>query len=147
MLLLDTNVLSELMRPATSPSVAAYLRAQDPETLFTSALCEAEIRYGLARLPEGRRRESLELAFRTFVAEGFGGRVIAFDSACAEAYGALRARREAAGLPVSIPDAMIAATALAYGASVVTRNVSDFDQCGVAVIDPWKADPVTGRIR
>ena len=137
MILLDTNVLSELMRPAINREVAAFVAAQPGEELFTASLCEAEIRYGIARLPAGRRRDSLEAAFRTFVTTGFAGRILAFDSACAEGYAMVRTRREAAGLPISIPDALIAGTALAHGAAVATRNVGDFSECGVAVVDPW----------
>ena len=138
MILLDTNVISELMRPVIAPAVAAYLQAQDPDTIFTASLCAAEIRYGIARLPLGRRREGLAAAFRTFLAEGFAGRVIVFDSACAEGYASIRVRREAAGLRISIPDAMIAGTALAHGATVVTRNARDFSDCGIEVVDPWE---------
>jgi predicted nucleic acid-binding protein len=139
MILLDTNVLSELMRPAIAPAVAAFIRAQAREELFTASLCEAELRYGITRLPASHRRDELEAAFRTFITTGFAGRVLAFDSACAEAYAILRVRREAAGLPISIPDALIAGTALAHGATVATRNVGDFSGCGLTVIDPWQA--------
>lgn len=139
MILLDTNVLSELMRPAINPQVAAFLAAQPGEELFTASLCEAEIRYGIARLPGGRRRDGLDAAFRRLIVIGFASRTLPFDSTCAEGYATVRTRREAAGLPVSIPDALIAGTALAHGATVATRNVADFAGCGVAVIDPWQA--------
>ena len=139
MILLDTNVLSELMRPTINPQVAAFLAAQPGEELFTASLCEAEIRYGIARLPTGRRRDGLDAAFRAFVARGFSGRILAFDSACAEGYATVRTRREAAGLPISIPDALIAGTALAHGVTVATRNLADFAGCGVQIIDPWQA--------
>ena len=137
MILLDTYVISELMRPAIAPAVAAYLQAQDPETLFTASLCEAEIRYGITRPPAGRRRDALDAAFHCFLAEGFAARVIVFDSACAESYAAVRVRRETVGLPISLPDAMIAGTALAHGATVATRNMVDFSSCGIAVANPW----------
>jgi toxin FitB len=137
MILLDTNVISALMRPAVPAPVAAYLQAQEPDALFTTSLSEAEIRYGIACLPSGRRRDALADAFQAFLTEGFVGRVIVFDSACAAGYAAIRVRREMAGLPVSIPDAMIAGTALAYGATVATRNVGDFAGCGIAVDNPW----------
>jgi toxin FitB len=101
-------------------------------------LCAAaHKRKGIARLPAGRRRDRLAAAFQTFLAEGFSGRIIAFDSACAAAYADIRVRREAAGLPVAIPDAMIAGTALAYGATVATRNIADFARCGIMVENPW----------
>jgi toxin FitB len=138
-ILIDTNVISELMRPAIAPAVAACLRAQDPETLFTASLSEAEIRYGIARLPPGRRRDTLATAFQAFLAQGFAGRITAFDSACAAGYATIRVRREAAGLSVSIPDAIIAGTALAHGATVATRNVADFAECGIAITNPWDA--------
>jgi predicted nucleic acid-binding protein len=137
MILLDTNVISALMRPQVDPAVAAYLQTRPPDMLFTASLCEAEIRYGIARLPAGRRRDGLAEAFRTFLAEGFSGRIIAFDSACAAAYADIRVLRETAGLPVAIPDAMIAGTALAHGATVATRNINDFAHCGILVENPW----------
>jgi toxin FitB len=130
-------VISELMRPAIAPAVAAYRQAQDPETLFTASLCEAELRYGVTRLPAGRRRDALDAAFCSFLAEGFAARVVAFDSACAESYAAVRVRREFAGLPISLPDAMIAGTALAHGATVATRKVVDFSGCAIAMANPW----------
>lgn len=90
-------------------------------------------------MPSGRRRDGLGAAFRSLIATGFAGRTLSFDSACAEGYATVRTRRETAGLPLSIPDALIAGTALAHGATVATRNVADFAGCGVAVIDPWQA--------
>jgi hypothetical protein len=139
MILLDTNALSELMRPAVTAEVAAWVRRQPPDELFTTSLCEAEIRYGIARLPPGHRRERLETAFGTLLAQGFAGRILAFDSDCAAGYATVRVRRGAAGRPISLPDAMVAGTALAYGAAVATRDVGDFAGCGIAVIDPWQA--------
>jgi predicted nucleic acid-binding protein len=136
-IVLDTNIISALMRSVIEPAVAAYLQAQPSDTLFTASLCEAEIRYGIARLPQGRRRDVLEAAFQVFIRDGFADRILIFDSACAIAYAAIRVRREAAGLPIAVPDAMIAATALAHGATVATRNVGDFSHCGIAVDNPW----------
>jgi len=138
MILLDTNVISALMRSTIDAPVAAWLAVQPPDRLYTASLCEAEIRYGIARLPADRRRDGLEAAFRGFIAAGFAGRILVFDSACAAGYAAVRLRREAAGLPISIQDALIAGTALAHGAAVATRNVGDFAGCGVTVIDPWQ---------
>jgi predicted nucleic acid-binding protein len=136
-ILLDTNVISELMRPSPSPRVIDFIRQQQTDTLFISSLAEAEIRYGIFRLPRGRRRDFLADSFQRFLALGFDGRIIAFDSAAAAAYAEIRTRREQSGLPVTIPDAMIAATALACGASVATRNVAYFIACGIGVMDPW----------
>jgi toxin FitB len=139
-ILLDTNVLSELMRAeATDPAVAAWIQAQPPDDLFTASICEAEIRYGLARLPGGHRRTQLEAAFSALLAQGFVSQVIAFDSTCAAGYATIRAQRETIGRPISQQDALIAGTALAHGAAVATRNTADFSDCGLAVIDPWRA--------
>ena len=137
MILLDTNVISELVKPSPDPAVVAFFGRTVPATVFTAAVCEAEIRYGLARLPAGRRRNDLLGCVTAFLAEAFGNRILAFDSASAAIYGELRAAREAAGKPIPVEDAMIAATARAYGASVVTRNVADFIGCGVQVVNPW----------
>ncbi len=142
MMVLDTNVLSELVKLAPDAAVLAFIRRQPAETLFTAAICEAEIRYGIARLPPGRRRDSLTARVTIFLETGFHGQILAFDSECAAQYGPFRHRREAAGHPVATPDAMIAATALAYGASaIVTRNRRDFDGSGMNVIDPWQGLP------
>ena len=118
--------------------MVAFLRAQNLTDVFTSSICEAEIRYGIARRTPGRRRVELAAAFAAFMAEGFGDRVIGFDSACAAGYATARTARETLGQPVTIPDALIAGTALAYNAIIATRNVGDFAHCGVAVVDPWQ---------
>jgi predicted nucleic acid-binding protein len=141
MILFDTNVISALMRPPVDPAVAAYFGAQPAAALFTSSVCEAEIRFGAHRLPIGRRRDSLLTAFRVLMVDAFAGRVIAFDSACASAYAEVRVRCEAAGRSIAIADAMIAATALAHGAILATRNISDFAACGIPVENPWD-DPI-----
>lgn len=138
MILLDSNVVSELMRPAPHPSVAAYFQAQRLDTVFLPAVCEGEIRYGIARLAPGRRRAELSAAFRAFLDRGFRARVIAYDGACAACYAVARVARERAERPVKTPDLMIAGTALAHGAAVVTRHVADFESCGIALIDPWQ---------
>ena len=138
MILLDTNVISELVRPAPDPAVLAYVRALAPETAFTAAVCEAEITYGLARLPAGRRREDLATRITALFASGFQNQVLPFDRMCASHYGAIRSAREAAGRPITVEDAMIAATARAHGATVATRNVEDFQGCGADIVDPWR---------
>lgn len=137
MILLDTNVISELVRPQPDPAVEAYLARQIRRSLFTAAVCIAEIRYGLARMPVGRRRDDLAKRVEAFLTGGFEPYVLPFDAACAALYGAIRAERESRGAPIEIEDAMITATALAHGAAVATRNVADFDGCGVTVINPW----------
>ena len=139
MILLDTNVVSELARNHPDPTVVAYLRRQPQATLFTSSVCEAEIRYGLARMPAGRRRN--ELASRVIIFfSGFANRILAFDGAAAELYGAVRSRRDAVGRTISVADAMIAATARVYGLAIATRNGGDFAVCGIRVVDPWMAE-------
>lgn len=137
MILLDTNVISELVRPQPEPAVEAYLAGQLRRSLFTAAVCVAEIRYGLARLPAGRRRDELTRRVEAFLAGGFGPHVLPFDAACAALYGTIRAEREGRGAPIEVEDAMIAATARAHGAVVATRNTTDFDGCGAMVVDPW----------
>jgi hypothetical protein len=136
-ILLDTNVISELVRQLPDETVVAFLRGEAPEALFTAAICEAEIHYGVARMPVGRRRTELADRIAAFRSAAFPGRVLAFDGTCAARYGEIRAFREAAGKPIAVEDAMIAATAHAYGAIVATRNVTDFSDCGVQVVNPW----------
>ena len=138
MILLDTNVISELVKPTPNPAVVAFLRRTIPETMFTSTVCEAEMRYGLARLPPGRRKADLTKRIAAFFADSFSERILHFDHASAEVYGELRAVRDAAGRPISVQDAMIAATASAYGTAIATRNVGDFVGCGVEIVDPWQ---------
>jgi predicted nucleic acid-binding protein len=139
MILFDTNVISALMRPPIDPAMAAYFADQPAAALFTSSVCEAEIRFGVHRLPIGRRRDALSEAFRLLMADAFAGRVIVFDSACAAAYADVRVRCETAGRPIAVADAMIASTALAHGAILATRNIRDFVGCGITVQNPWDA--------
>src|SRR4051794_8273734 len=141
MFLLDTNVLSAMMHPAPAPAVAAWVSGQPAARLFTAAPCQAEILGGIAILPDGHRRAALETAARAMFAEEFAARVLPFDSAAALAYAALFAARRQAGRPAATIDLLIAAIARAQGASVVTRNVADFQGFGVSVIDPWQPPP------
>ena len=126
MILLDTNVISELVRQIPNPAVLTYLRTLAPDVVFTAAICEAEIRHGLARMPAGRKRDELAARIDALFTTGFQEQVMPFDGACAALYGEIRASREAAGKPISVEDAMIAATARAYGAALATRNTADF---------------------
>jgi predicted nucleic acid-binding protein len=137
-ILLDTNVISELVRPFPHPSVVAFVGSHAQENVFTAAICEAEIHYGLARLPAGRRRDDLTARIKAFLATGFQARILHFDSACAAVYGEIRSDREAAGKPIAVEDCMIAATARANGAIVATRNVADFQGCGIDIVSPWE---------
>ena len=139
MFVLDTNVLSAMMGARPVPEVAAWIAGQPEDALFTAAICQAEILAGLAVMPEGRRRSALETAARAIFTDDFGGRVLPFDRAAAEAYADIFAARRRAGRPAAPLDLMIAAVARASGASVVTRDIGGFENCGVAVIDPWQA--------
>ncbi|MFK4260159.1 type II toxin-antitoxin system VapC family toxin [Agrobacterium tumefaciens] len=137
MIILDTNVLSELLTPTPSKIVIEWLAAQHPPSVFTTAVTEAEILYGLRLLPEGRRRRDLEAAISPIFAEDLSGRVLPFDRDAADLYAIIATRRRSAGRPISQFDAQIAAIALSRGASVATRNVSDFEGVGVSIINPW----------
>lgn len=137
MIILDTNMISEVMRPTPEPRVMAWLRKPPLRTLAVSAVTLAEIRYGLGRLPEGKRRFDLEERFRAFIARGFQDRILAFDAAAAEAYSAIVINREKAGRPIEAFDAMIAAIARVNSASIATRDVGGFEGCGVEIINPW----------
>ena len=137
MILLDTNVLSELMRPAPDPAVERWLAAQPDASLFISAITEAELRYGAALLPSGKRRSALTVEIDGMLEEDFDGRILPFDRLAAQAFAAIAADRRQAGRPISQADAQIAAIARSRGASLATRNVPDFDGCGVEVINPW----------
>jgi predicted nucleic acid-binding protein len=139
MILIDTNVVSELMRPVPAPRVLDWFAGREAASLFLSAVSEAELRAGAASLPAGRRRDGLVAAIDAMVAEDFGGRVLPFDSPAAKSYAVIAAARRAAGQPIAEADCQIAAIARAAGAAVATRNVADFRGCGVEVIDPWKS--------
>ena len=137
MILLDTNVVSELMRSAPEPAVLAWIDAIPSATVFVSAITRAEIFYGIALVPEGRRRDRLEQAVHTAFETYFRGRVLPFDSEAADAFALLASARRRAGRPISQADAQIAAIARSRGADLATRNVPDFVGCGVEVINPW----------
>jgi len=137
LIVLDTNVLSELWRPRPSSSALAWLRSQPTGALFTTAINEAEIFYGIELLADGRRRRELESLARTIFGQDFSGRVLPFDSAAAREYAEIAAARRRAGRPVAEADAQIAAIARSRGASIATRDTKDFADCGVKVLSPW----------
>ena len=137
MIVLDTNVISELLRPAPAKQVEAWLSAQDGGTVYFTAVGEAELRHGVAILPAGRRRTALAKAIEGILEEDFRDRILPFDRAAASTYAAIAAKRRAAGRPISQFDCQIAAIARAHAASVATRNTSDYEGCGIALIDPW----------
>lgn len=136
MIILDTNVVSELMRPAPSPAVMAWVAAQPAALLCTTTITVAEVLYGLHLLPEGERRARLEAAATAMFEVDFAGRVFPFDSAAAVAYAGIAAERHQRGRPIAQFDAQIAAIARARSAAVATANVADFTGCGVKVVNP-----------
>lgn len=139
MIVLDTNVLSELLRPAPDAGVLAWLDAQPRSALFTTTVVRAEIFHCVRILPDGARKQALLDATHAIFDEAFAGQVLSFDHDAADAYAEIAASRRSAGKPISQFDAMIAAIVRSRGASLATRNVKDFAGCGIDVIDPWRA--------
>lgn len=137
--LLDTNVVSELMRPEPSPSVLIWIDDVGVARLALSSISRWEIRYGLALLPEGKRRGGLMARFEGLVSDLFGAGVYDFTSDAAEQCALIMARKREHGEPLDdhLPDAMIAGIASAAGLTVATRNNAEFRNCGVALVDPW----------
>jgi len=138
MVILDTNVLSELLRPAPAKQVERWLSTQDGATVYFTSVGEAELRHGVAILPAGKRRNALTNAIDGLLDEDFRDRILPFDRAAARAYATIAAARRAAGRPISQFDCQIASIALAHEATVATRNTSDYEGCGIELIDPWK---------
>lgn len=139
MFVLDTNVASELMRPAPEPAVAAWIGQRDVQDLFLTAVSEAELRFGVEILPFGKRRTALEATLNQWFDLGFANRVLPFDSGAARIYANIAAGRRRAGRPVGEADCQIAAIARSRGMAVATRNVRHFAGTGVRTIDPWTA--------
>ena len=137
MIVLDTNVVSEVMKTAPARQVVDWLNARDAADLFVTAITIGEIEFGLRAMPGGRRRDSLEERFEQFIARAFDGRVLVFDEPAARSYGAVMASRRALGRPTSVPDGQIAAIARARGHAVATRNTPDFELCGVELVNPF----------
>jgi toxin FitB len=139
-IILDTNVVSELMRPEPAPQVASWVRVRDRRELRTTAITLAEIRYGIARLPDGRRKQVL-LAAADDVFSTFADQVLPIDAAAAESYAVVASMRERAGKPIASLDALIAAVCRSQSAALATRNVADFAGTGIEIIDPWLPSP------
>lgn len=137
MIILDTNVVSEIMRNRPDSRVFTWLEGCDPATLFTTTITEAEVLVGIARLASGQRQRNMlseaEEVFRTDLA----GRVLAFDRSAAAAYAEIASRRERMGKRIEFADGQIAAIALVHGARLATGNVRHFQSCGIDIIDPW----------
>lgn len=137
MFVLDTNVVSELMRERPNPEVMGWMDNQLTDNLFVTSITEAEVRTGIAILPDGERQRGLAAAAERLFAVFFSERILPFDSDAAQAYAMLATERRAAGRPISQSDCQIAAIAYSRGVPVVTRDVDDFEGCGLDVIDPW----------
>jgi hypothetical protein len=139
-ILLDTNVLSEFMRPQPSDRVVSWLDQQPAGDVYTSAICRAEIELGLALMPEGSRRTALARAARAMFDEEFAGRCLPFDEDAARHYAGIVAARTRAGRPISVEDAQTAAIALSAQMSLATRNTTDFELiAGLEIVNPWTA--------
>jgi toxin FitB len=136
-IVLDTNVLSELMRSEPSSSVVAWIDKQARSQLYTTSISMAEMLRGIEIMPEGRRRTDLAKTADVMFNEDFPRRILAFDAAAAVRYAEVATMRRRAGRPIATLDAQIAATALVAGAAVATRNVRDFEECGLTLVDPW----------
>ena len=135
MIVIDTNVISEMMRNEPDPHVVAW--SADIGTLHTTAITLAEVDYGIARLPDGRRKDQLTKIAATLFAD-FSEVILPFDARAARRYGGIVVGRERAGRPIASADAQIAAICASHGATLATRNVADFDAVGVELVDPWR---------
>ena len=137
MIVLDTNVVSELIRPHPAARVVGWVRRQAALRLCLSSISESELRYGVEVLPEGSRRMKLRAAVEGLLREDFAGRILPFGSDAARAYALIAASRRAVGRPISRGDCQIAAIARSVGASVATRDTGGFEECGIDVVNPW----------
>lgn len=141
MTILDTNAISEAIKPSPHPSVAAWFEVQEPGTLYTSSISEAEVLFGILAMPPGRRRDVLLTEVEDIFTVDFADRILPFDNAAARAFAVIASDRKRTGRPLPGFDGLIAAIALSHGASVATRNVKDFEGCGLTVINPWEFAP------
>jgi predicted nucleic acid-binding protein len=139
MIVLDTNIISELMRAAPHPAVLGWVAAQPRATLCTTSINQTEILYGIAMLPAGRRRRALAAAAEALFAEDLADRILPYDAAAAGRYVEIVVARRRAGNPIDAFDALIAATALNAGARLATRDIGGFEGCGLILINPWAA--------
>src|SRR5450432_814145 len=139
MIVLDTNVLSEAMRPVPAAEVLRWLGSHPASRLFTTAITQAEILYGLQLLPKSKRRTALEPAIGAIFEEDFADRILPFDSDAAHVFAEIAVARRDMGRPIAQLDAQIAAIARSRGAELATRNIQDFEHCGIKVVNPWSA--------
>jgi hypothetical protein len=151
-IVLDTNVISELARKVPDPGVLSWLDALEISDVVTTAVTAAELRYGIARLPDGHRKRELAIVIRGILTEDFQGRVLPFDERSSVQYADIVTRRERIGRPIGIADAQIAAICRDLAATLATRNTADFEETGIELINPWKlgcspstSNSMTGR--
>lgn len=138
MTILDTNVVSEVMKPIPAPTVTAWLSGHRREELFTTAITVAETLYGIELLPRGKRREALLRGAEATFAQDFAGHILIFDESAARMFALISAGRRSHGRPIGIHDAQIAAIARASGATLATRDIDDFEGCGIVLVNPWR---------
>ena len=137
MIILDTNVLSELMRSSPEAKVLKWIEGKKSTNLVITSIGVAEIQRGILRLPKGKKRNRLHENFKEFVESAFAGRILSFDERAAYLYGEIASDREKSGFNTDAIDLMIAAIAKQYNATIATRNIKDFKGCGVKLINPW----------
>jgi predicted nucleic acid-binding protein len=142
MIVLDTNVVSEIMKPAPFDAIVHWLASQKSSSVFTTVITQAEILYGIEVLPAGKRKHGLAVAAGKLFDKLFLGKILPFREESARQYSRISASRRALGRPIAQLDAMIAAIAHVQGAAVATRNTSDFEQCGIRLINPWTTTDV-----
>jgi predicted nucleic acid-binding protein len=143
-IVLDTNVISEALAPVPSEAVLRWMARLPPEAAFITTITQAEILYGIELMPTGKRRTSLAASVQRIFADEFADRILPFDEAAAQVFARVAAARRAAGRPISQPDAQIAAIARSRNASLATRDISDFELCGIELVNPW-GDEVVGN--
>lgn len=137
MIVVDTNVVSESLRPSPNPQIVRWLNLQEPRNLCTTTITQAEVLLGIEALPPRKRRTSLAAVADRILTELFVGRILPFSEQAAHLYAKIVVGRRALGRPISVPDAMIAAIARSVHAAVATRNVKDFEHCAIAIVNPW----------
>jgi predicted nucleic acid-binding protein len=141
MTILDTNVVSEVMKPTPSPNLTAWLSGQRLDELFITAITVAETLYGIGLLPKGKRRDALLREADSAFTDDFAGRILVYDESAARIFALISAARRSQGRPIGIHDAQIAAIARANNAALATRDVGDFESCGVKLVNPWQEMP------
>ena len=139
MIILDTNALSEALKPAPSDIVLRWLESHEPTSVFTTTITQAEILLGIEALPAGKRKQSLATAAGILFDDRFLGRVLSFDEQSARQFAKIVVSRRSIGRPIAPFDAMIAAIARAHHATLATRNTRDFEHCGIPIVNPWIA--------